>query len=168
MAAAAGLVPEGDFFKAIKKGKASVVTDGIEAFTENGIALRRADARSGRDHHRDGIRPAILGDVGFAIDGEPLAFHDTVTYRGVMFTGVPNLAYVFGYFRASWTLRADLIADLVCRLLNHMDERGSTMVVPAIRDEEAEHGSRSLGRSGQLQSGLPHALDPPDAEAGPA
>jgi cation diffusion facilitator CzcD-associated flavoprotein CzcO len=53
-----------------------------------------------------------------------------------MFTGVPNLAYIFGYFRASWTLRADLIADLVCRLLNHMDERGSTMVVPALRDEE--------------------------------
>ncbi|MEX2393759.1 MAG: FAD-containing monooxygenase EthA, partial [Actinomycetota bacterium] len=77
-----------------------------------------------------------LGDVQFRIDDEPLAFHDTVTYRGIMFTGVPNLAYVFGYFRASWTLRADLIADLVCRLVNHMEERGSTMVVPTLRDTD--------------------------------
>jgi monooxygenase len=133
------VVPEGDFFKAIKKGKASVVTDGIEAFTEKGIALT-----SGQTLEADvvitatGFDLSILGDVDFTIDDEPMVFHDTVTWRGIMFTGVPNLAYIFGYFRASWTLRADLIADLVCRLLNHMDERGSTMVVPALRDEDLD------------------------------
>jgi cation diffusion facilitator CzcD-associated flavoprotein CzcO len=65
----------------------------------------------------------VLGDIDFSIDGEPLVFSDTVTYRGMMFTGVPNMAWVFGYFRASWTLRADLVADFVCRLLNHMKEK---------------------------------------------
>ena len=66
----------------------------------------------------------MLGDIAFTIDGEPLDFADTVTYRGMMFTGVPNLAWVFGYFRASWTLRADLVADFVCRLLDHMEDAG--------------------------------------------
>ncbi len=61
-----------------------------------------------------------LGDIAFDVDGKPLDFADTVTYRGMMFTGVPNMVWVFGYFRASWTLRADLVADFVCRLLNHM------------------------------------------------
>jgi len=63
---------------------------------------------------------------------------DTVTYRGIMFTGIPNMASVFGYFRASWTLRADLISDFVCRLLAHMDERGASVVVPQLRDDDAD------------------------------
>ena len=67
-----------------------------------------------------GFNLSVLGDIDFTIDGKPLVFSDTVTYRGMMFTGVPNMAWVFGYFRASWTLRADLVADFVCRLLNHM------------------------------------------------
>jgi monooxygenase len=132
------VLPEGDMFKAIKAGKASVVTDEISSFTEDGILLA-----SGETLEADvvitatGFDLCVFGDVGFSVDGEPVDFSDTVTYRGVMFTGVPNVAYVFGYFRASWTLRADIIADMVCNLLNHMDEKGSTMVVPAIRDEEA-------------------------------
>jgi monooxygenase len=80
----------------------------------------------------------VLGDIAFNVDGQPVDFADTVTYRGIMFTGVPNLAYVFGYFRASWTLRADLISDFVCRLLDHMDERGATMVTPVVPDDEAD------------------------------
>ena len=84
-----------------------------------------------------GFDMSILGDVVFSVDGKPVDFAETVTYRGLMFTGLPNLAYVFGYFRASWTLRADLISDFVCRLLNHMGERGATMVLPSLRDEEA-------------------------------
>ena len=67
-----------------------------------------------------GFNLSVLGDIDFTIDGKPLDFADTVTYRGMMFTGVPNMVWVFGYFRASWTLRADLVADFVCRLLNHM------------------------------------------------
>ena len=133
------VVPEGDFFKAIKNGKASVVTAEIDSFTETGIALKSGDTlEADVIITATGFDLSVLGDVAFTIDDEPLTFHDTVTYRGIMFTGIPNLAYVFGYFRASWTLRFELIADFVCRLLTHMDERGSTMVVPAVRDEEAD------------------------------
>src|SRR6185436_6012069 len=78
------------------------------------------------------------GDIEFAVDGKKLDFADTVTYRGMMFTGIPNLVWVFGYFRASWTLRVDLIGDFVCRLLRHMDDRGAAIVVPVLRDEDAD------------------------------
>jgi cation diffusion facilitator CzcD-associated flavoprotein CzcO len=85
-----------------------------------------------------GFDLSVMGDIAFRVDDEPVDFADTVTYRGIMFTGVPNLAYVFGYFRSSWTLRADLISDLVCRVLARMDEHGSTMVTPRVRPEEAD------------------------------
>jgi len=78
----------------------------------------------------------VLGDIAFTIDDEPLEFHETVSYRGTMFTGIPNMAWVFGYFRASWTLRADLIGDFVCRLLQHMDAKGASIVVPELRPED--------------------------------
>jgi len=74
----------------------------------------------------------VLGDIAFTIDDEPMLFHETVTWRGAMFTGVPNMLWVFGYFRASWTLRVDLLADLMIRLLDEMDERGASVVVPEI------------------------------------
>lgn len=133
------VLPGGDLFTAIRDGKVSVATDQIETFTESGLRLQ-----SGETLEADivisatGFDLSVLGDIAFCIDGQPLNFADTVTYRGLMFTGVPNMAYVFGYFRASWTLRADLIADFVCRLLQHMADRGATMVVPALRDEEAD------------------------------
>ena len=84
-----------------------------------------------------GFDLSVMGDVAFVVDGQEVDWADTVTYRGLMFTGVPNLAYVFGYFRASWTLRADLIADFVCRLLTHLDEIDKSMVVP-VRDGDGE------------------------------
>jgi monooxygenase len=133
------VLPDGDLFTAIRKGQASVVTDHIERFTERGILLQ-----SGEELEADvvitatGFDLSVFGGIAFTVDGQPLDAADTVTYRGLMFTGVPNLAYVFGYFRASWTLRADLISDFVCRLLDHMDERGATMVVPALREEEQD------------------------------
>ena len=80
----------------------------------------------------------MLGDIAFSIDGEPLEFAQTVTYRGMMFTGVPNMVWVFGYFRASWTLRTDLVADFVCRLLAHMKKKGAKKVVPALRPFEKD------------------------------
>jgi cation diffusion facilitator CzcD-associated flavoprotein CzcO len=132
-------VPDGDFLEAIRGGKASVVTDEIESFTETGILLR-----SGRILDADiiitatGFNLNVLGDIDVAIDGEPLVFSDTVTYRGMMFTGVPNMAWVFGYFRASWTLRTDLVADFVCRLLNHMKETGARQVTPTLRPEDRD------------------------------
>ncbi len=126
-------VPNGDFFHAVKDGKASVVTDEIERFTETGIALK-----SGETLEADIIVTAtgfdlnVLGDIVVTVDGQPLDFSTTVTFHGTMFTGVPNMAWVFGYFRASWTLRADLIADFVCRLLGHMDEHHLDVVTPTL------------------------------------
>jgi len=130
-------VPDADLFQAIKGGKASVVTDEIERFTENGILLK-----SGNELEADiiitatGFHLSPNGDIDFEIDGKPLDFKDTVTYRGMMFTGVPNLVWVFGYFRASWTLRVDLVADFVCRMLNHMKATGAKEVTPALRPED--------------------------------
>lgn len=134
-------VPEGDLFQSIAKGQASVVTDEIASFTEMGVVLK-----SGETLDADivvtatGFNLNVLGDIEFTIDDEPLNFAETVGFRGTMFTGIPNMAWVFGYFRASWTLRADLIADFVCRLLNHMDERGATVVTPQLRDEDGGMG----------------------------
>jgi cation diffusion facilitator CzcD-associated flavoprotein CzcO len=130
-------VPDADLFQAIKRGKASVVTDEIERFTQDGILLK-----SGKTLNADiivtatGFNLNVLGDIAFTIDGTPLDFADTVTYRGMMFTGIPNMAWVFGYFRASWTLRTDLVADFVCRLLRHMKATGAKKVVTALRPED--------------------------------
>ncbi|MFZ9483387.1 MAG: flavin-containing monooxygenase [Ilumatobacteraceae bacterium] len=130
-------IPDGDLFQGISSGKASVVTDEIETFNETGVLTK-----GGEQLDADvivtatGFDLSVLGDIPFTIDGRELAFHETITYRGTMFTGIPNMAWVFGYFRASWTLRADLIADFVCHLLDHMDELGATMVVPALRPQD--------------------------------
>ncbi len=127
------LVPDGDLFKAINAGQASVVTDQIVRFTDNGIELASGDTlEADVVITATGFDLSVMGDIAFSVDDAPVDFADTVTYRGIMFTGVPNLAYVFGYFRSSWTLRADLISELVCRLLSHMDANGSTMVVPEL------------------------------------
>ena len=130
-------VPDADLFLGIKSGKASVVTDEIDRFTDCGILLK-----SGEKLEADiivtatGFNLAALGDIAFMIDGKALDFGDTVTYRGMMFTGVPNMAWVFGYFRASWTLRTDMVADFVCRLLAHMTEKGAKKVEVALRPED--------------------------------
>jgi len=130
-------VPDADLFKGIASGKASVVTDEIERFTPTGLLLK-----SGAALDADiivtatGFNLNVLGDIAFEIDGAPLVFSDTVTFRGMMFTGVPNMAWVFGYFRASWTLRADLVGDFVCRLLKHMDAKGVQAVTPRLRPQD--------------------------------
>jgi cation diffusion facilitator CzcD-associated flavoprotein CzcO len=130
-------VPDADLFRGIAAGQASVVTDEIETFTETGLLLK-----SGAVLEADlivtatGFHLSALGDIDFAIDGVSLVFGDTVTYRGMMFTGVPNMAWVFGYLRASWTLRADMVADVVCRLLNHMQDTGAKRVEVALRPED--------------------------------
>jgi len=133
------LIPDGDLFHTIAAGDASVVTDEIVEFTETGIQLKSGDhLEADIIITATGFELSVLGDIEFSIDGEPLVFSDTVGYRGMMFTGVPNMAWIFGYFRASWTLRADLIADLVCRLLKHMDELGASVATPVLRDEDAD------------------------------
>lgn len=132
-------VPDADLFKAVRSGQASVVTDQIETFTPHGIQLQ-----SGATLEADVVVTAtgfdlnVLGDIQFSIDGQPLDFASTVAWNGALFTGVPNLAWVFGYLRASWTLRSDMMGDLVCRLLQHMDARGAQVVVPALRPQDAD------------------------------
>lgn len=130
-------IPDGDLFHGIKSGKASVVTDEIVRFVENGILLK-----SGEVLEADIIITAtgfdmnVLGDIDFEVDGTALDYSKTITYRGMMFTGVPNMIEVFGYFRASWTLRVDIIGDFVCRLLNHMSEIGRSVVTPRLRPQD--------------------------------
>ncbi|MFC3068147.1 flavin-containing monooxygenase [Phenylobacterium soli] len=132
-------VPEGDIFQKVGEGKASVVTDEIERFTDKGILLK-----SGQELEADiivtatGFRLCVLGDIKFEVDGKPIDFADTVTYRGMMFTGVPNMVWVFGYFRASWTLRVDIMGDFVCRLLNHMKKKGVAKVSVQLRPEDKD------------------------------
>jgi cation diffusion facilitator CzcD-associated flavoprotein CzcO len=132
-------VPGGDLFHSIKSGKASVETDEIERFNEQGLLLK-----SGKQLEADvivtatGFNMSALGDIVFDIDGKRLDLGETVTYRGMMFTGVPNLLWVMGYFRASWTLRADLVADFFLHLLKEMKAQGATMVVPKLRPQD-EH-----------------------------
>ncbi|MCE9650649.1 MAG: NAD(P)/FAD-dependent oxidoreductase [Parvibaculum sp.] len=132
-------VPDGDIFQGIASGKASVVTDEIDRFTEKGILLK-----SGKELEADiiitatGFNLSVLGEIDFDIDGKPLDFSKTVTYRGMMFTGVPNMVWVFGYFRASWTLRVDLLGDFVTRLLNHMKSKGARKVTVALRPEDKD------------------------------
>ncbi|MGH3300333.1 MAG: flavin-containing monooxygenase [Streptosporangiaceae bacterium] len=131
------VVPDGDLFAALRAGQASIVTDTIETFTEHGIKVS-----SGEEIPADivvtatGFTMSVLGDVAFTVDGEPVDFTEHVTWRGIMINGLPNMAYVFGYFRHSWTLRVDLVSDLVGRLLAKMQDKGATMVVPALRPED--------------------------------
>ncbi|HEU0103138.1 MAG TPA: NAD(P)/FAD-dependent oxidoreductase [Mycobacteriales bacterium] len=131
------IVPEGDLFTALREERASIVTDTIDTFTEKGILVS-----SGEEIQADviitatGFNLSVLGDVAFTVDGEPVEFPERVTWRGVMISGIPNMAYVFGYFRHSWTLRVDLVSDLVARLMRSMQDRGASMVVPTLRPED--------------------------------
>ena len=129
--------PEADLFKAARDGKLTVVTDTLDSFTETGVRTS-----SGELIDADiivaatGFRLSVMGDIPFTVDGETLHWENTLNYRGMMFTGVPNLAWVMGYFRASWTLRVDLLGDFVCRLLQHMSAQGVRRVEVARRDED--------------------------------
>ena len=131
------LAPNGDLFQAMREGKASVVTDTIDTFDETGILLS-----SGQHLDADvivtatGLQLVTLGEVQFEVDGKPINFADTWTYKGVAYSGVPNLASSFGYINASWTLRSDLTCEYVCRLLNHMAKTGTTQCTPQLRDED--------------------------------
>lgn len=129
--------PEGDIFQAAAAGKVSVVTDEIEHFTKDGVRTK-----SGEEIAADiiiaatGFRLSVMGDIPFFVDERAIDWHETVNYRGMMFTGVPNLIWVMGYFRASWTLRVDMLGDFVTRLLKHMDALGARRVEVAFRPED--------------------------------
>src|SRR5687767_7585066 len=129
------LIPDGDLFEAIKKGKVAIATDGIERFTAAGLALA-----SGEELRADivvtatGLVVKLLGGIALEVDGEPVNVADRISYKGMMLSDVPNLAVVFGYTNASWTLKCDLTSRYVCRLLNHMDRRGLAVCMPRLPD----------------------------------
>jgi monooxygenase len=129
------LLPDGDLFAAISRGRASVVTDGIVEFTESGLRLE-----SGAELAADivvtatGLRLLALGGVQLAVDGRAVRLPETMAYKGMMLTGVPNFAFTVGYTNASWTLKADLVAEYVVRLLRHLDAHGYDQCVPTNDD----------------------------------
>ena len=137
------LVPNSDLFKAIKNGSVEVVTDEIDTVTSDGLQLK-----SGMKLPADilvtatGLKLSVLADVPFTVDGQAIDFSSAFTYRGMMYSEVPNLVSTFGYINASWTLRADLTSEWVCRLLQHMDNHGADRVIPQLREED--DGMRSL------------------------
>ena len=163
------LVPDGDLFEAIREKRVSVVTDHIERFTETGITLQ-----SGEQLPADlvitatGLELQFLGGIELELDGRAIDPHDTINYKGVMFSDIPNLACTFGYTNASWTLKADLTAEYVCRLLNHMDAVGARVCTPRRKDPEVQtvpwldftsgYIQRALSRFPQMGSKRPWRL----------
>ncbi len=133
------LVPDSDLFKALNSGRARMVTGHIDSFTEQGVQLK-----SGEQIPADiivsatGLKLLLLGGMQIRVDGCSVDLADTFGYKGMMFSGVPNLAVAFGYTNASWTLKADLSSEYVCRLLNHMQAHGKPVVVPFLGDEKIE------------------------------
>jgi cation diffusion facilitator CzcD-associated flavoprotein CzcO len=129
------IVPKGDLFDAVCEGSASIVTDEIDSFTEKGIRLA-----SGDEIPADivvtatGLNMLPFGGVDLVVDGEPVELPKTMAYKGMMLSGVPNYAFAIGYTNASWTLKVDLTAEYVCRLLNHMDEQGRQIATPVNDD----------------------------------
>ncbi|WP_437684987.1 flavin-containing monooxygenase [Sorangium sp. So ce176] len=151
------LVPDADLFRAVKAGRASVVTDRIRTFTKEGILLE-----SGKELQADiivtatGLRLLLCGGVRIAVDGDALEPGRTFVYKGLMLGGVPNFALCLGYTNASWTLRAELASTYVCRLLNHMDRHGYRQCLPR-PDESILEGRPLLGlTSGYVQRAVDH------------
>jgi monooxygenase len=125
------VAPNGDLFKAIRRGNAEVVTDTIERFTEKGIKLT-----SGAELDADiivtatGLNVRLFGGAEVLRNGEPVDLTNEMAYKGMMLTGMPNMVFTIGYTNASWTLKADLVSEFFCRVLNYMDEHGYDTVVP--------------------------------------
>ncbi|HKS27673.1 MAG TPA: NAD(P)/FAD-dependent oxidoreductase [Pyrinomonadaceae bacterium] len=133
------LVPDGDLFREIRAGRASIVTDNIETFTETGLRLE-----SGEQLEADiivtatGLVLKIMSGMQLMVDGQAVELSKTMAYKGMMYSDVPNLAQAFGYTNASWTLKCDLTAEYVCRILNHMDRHGFVQCTPRANDASVE------------------------------
>lgn len=145
-------VPDGDLFKAIRRGKASVVTDHIDTFTAKGIKLK-----SGEELEADivitatGLDLQMLGGMALSVDGQPFDVSKAMNYKGLMFEGLPNLSMTFGYTNASWTLKADITSEYICRLLTHMSKKGVRQCVPQNNDASVVPETFLNMRSGYIQ-----------------
>ena len=148
------LVPDGDLFRALRRGTASIATGRIARFTETGIALE-----SGEHLDADVIVTATgltllpMGGMSLVVDGEPVDVPSTVSYKGMMISGVPNFSMVIGYTNASWTLKADLVNRYVCRLIAHLDEHGYASATPVAPPEGADQPFLDLA-SGYVRRSL--------------
>ncbi|GEN99621.1 cyclohexanone monooxygenase [Novosphingobium sediminis] len=158
------LVPDGDLFHAMNAGKADIVTDHIERIDAKGIQLK-----SGKRLDCDvivtatGLALAMAGKIALGMDGQPVRMNERWYYKGCMYSNLPNLAQVFGYLNASWTLRADIDADYVCRLLNHMKKVGADIATPVLTDESTLTPDTPLDlSSGYIQRGL--SIQPKNAK----
>ena len=131
------LAPNGDFFEAIKSGKATVVTDHIERFTPTGIQLKSGDhLEADAIVTATGLNVVAFGDIALEVDGTPITWSNEWSYKGLAISNVPNFFACFGYINASWTLRADLTSAFLCRVLNHMAQTGAKRCVPTLRPED--------------------------------
>ena len=149
------LVPDADLFNSIKAGTSSVVTDHIETFTPSGIKLK-----SGQELEADiivtatGLRMQLMGGLEVSVGGERVDLSQTMSYKGMMYSGVPNIASTFGYTNASWTLKCDLTCEYVCRLLNHMDRRHLDICKPGQPDASIGEQPWLDFSSGYVQRGM--------------
>lgn len=149
------LVPDSDLFRTIREGRVSVVTDHIETFTEDGLLLK-----SGEHLNADiivtatGLVLKLFAGMTLVVDGTPVDMPKTLVYKGMMFSDVPNLAFAVGYTNASWTLKCDLAAEYVCRLLNHMDQHGYSTCTPRITDPNIEEEPVIDFNSGYVLRGI--------------
>src|SRR5512132_384529 len=152
------LVPDSDLFNAIRDGRATVVTDQIETFTETGLQLK-----SGEHLDADivvtatGLVLKLMSGLQLVVDGSPVDLSKTMAYKGMMYSDVPNLASAFGYTNASWTLKCDLTAEYVCRLLKHMDKHGYAQCTPRVNDSQITADSAIDFTSGYVLRAL-HTL----------
>ena len=149
------VVPDGDLFGAIREGRAAVVTDRIATLDETGITLE-----SGEHLDADiivtatGLQLLPVGGIRLTVDGQPVEVHERVAYKAMMLAGVPNAAFTIGYTNASWTLKADLVAGYVCRLLRHLDETGTRQVTPLAPDPSEPTGPFLDLTAGYVQRSL--------------
>lgn len=149
------LIPNADFFKALRSGKASVLTDEITNFTQTGIALK-----SGKHIDADvivtatGLDLIALGGIAFTVDGKAVVLNQSLIYKGMMLSDVPNLAFVMGYTNASWTLKADLASEYICRLLNTMTQINAQQCTPRVKDADVVAEDWINFSSGYVQRSL--------------
>jgi cation diffusion facilitator CzcD-associated flavoprotein CzcO len=159
-------VPNGDLFKAIRDGKASVVTDRIARFTKRGLLLE-----SGAELQADivvtatGLNLLAFGGMQLSLDGEAVALNETVTYKSMMLSGIPNFAFAVGYTNISWTLKVDLVCEHLCRMLAHMDAHGHDAMTPVADDPDLELRPLLDFKAGYVQRALD--LFPQQGSKGP-